>query len=132
MNATIPDRDAAFNTLYSDIHNRVFFNKLASAGYVPENMAQAQAYLDMGEQLLATSTMSIKQAADANDPVLLAKQALDNYLGVNSLTYQNHEEAERLSIQKTAAALAQNPEIYNAVLVLKAAEAAELDAQARR
>jgi hypothetical protein len=57
--STLPDPQTAYNNLFAGIHQRVFFQKCAAAGYQPNDQRQAQ------EEALA-----IKQAASewAGDP----------------------------------------------------------------
>lgn len=129
--ASLPDADTAYNTLFQNIDQRVFFHKLAAAGYVPRNEKEAQDLLDLRAQLaIAAESDAFKAAEAAGSPYAMAKAALDQYLGESGVIHPAHRiraQEEAIAIQKTARDLAQDPLIYNSVLVLKAAEAAGMN-----
>lgn len=129
--ANLPDVQTAENILLQGIAQRVFFNKLAAAGYTPRTAEQAQYLWHIGGQLTAAAEhQHVKQAEAEADPFYKAAQALDNYLAANGIDtgmgYDRVRAQEAdLSILKAAQDLAAQPEIYNSVLMLKAQEAAE-------
>lgn len=129
----LPDDTAAFDNLFARVHHPVFFEKLAAAGFVPQTEAQAQTLLEMGAQLDAVAASpQVKQAEAANDPIQLAKTALDSLLAANGFATEAVKQAGDVgaaAIRRVAQALAADPAIYNSVLTLKAAEAAEYQAQ---
>lgn len=126
----LPTDDQAFDHLYTNLSQRVFFNKLAAAGFAPTTPDEAAALLEMGAQLdVMAEHGGVKQAADGGDSAILqARAALDQYCGAARITpvWQKQAAAEEAaSRRRVAVELAQDPTFYNAVLVLKAAEAAE-------
>ncbi len=127
--ADLPDVNTAYNALFNQIDQRVYFSKLAQAGFSPRTEKEAEYLLRIGAQLEATSEHeTVKQAEEENNPYYKAAAALDRFLGQNGLNgadVQRRTYEQNLSITKTAEALAQDPMLYNSVLVLKAAEAAE-------
>lgn len=128
---TLPDPQTAFNTLFDRVHARAFFAKLASYGYQPESPAQAQHFLDLAGKLrIANQHEAATKAAAAVDPILEASNALSELLngyGINTKAASVNGDA---ALHNAAAQLAADPEIYNATLSLKAAEAAQLAADA--
>ena len=131
--AALPDPQTAFNNLMSGVHGRVFFGKLASYGIVPQSEKQAAAMLELGGKLrVASQHEQVKQAEDANDPILMANAALDRVMSQHGLDGQFKQAAandEAHAIRQAAANLAGDPTIYNSVLALKAAEAQMLQSQ---
>ncbi len=125
--AHVPDTDTAFNVLTHDVRGRAFFHKLASLGYVPQTEKQAEAYLMMAEDIRkATDHPTVKQAAEASDPVLSALGDLRTTLqrrGVMSKTANDEAFAAQAASQ-----FMQDPTYYNSVLALKFAEANEFAA----
>jgi len=129
----LPDPDTAYQNLFDGIHQRVFFNKMAAYGYVPQTPAQAQYMLEMAGTLRAVEQeAAVKQAADENDPYFLAKQHLNQVLGVHGLDggiKQAQAQNDAFAIKQAAYELANDPLLYNSVLSLKAAEAAAIQAE---
>lgn len=120
---SMPDPQTAFARLAGNVHNRLILEKVAAAtGIVPQNEKQAQDLLETAEMLFAAHQQgTIKTAAEAHDPIGAAKESLANVLGFNkTASAQPHGDL--------AAALMQNPEIYDSVVSLKAAEAMDLQA----
>ena len=124
---SMPDPETAFARLAGTVHNGLIFEKLAAAvGVVPQNEKQAQDYLEIAEMLFAKHQEgTIKLASEAYDPVANATGALENVLGFNKAASAYQPTGD------LAAALMQNPEIYDSVVSLKAAEAMELQAALR-
>ena len=129
----LPDPDTAYQNLFDGIHQRVFFNKMAAYGYVPQTPAQAQYMLEMAGKLRAVEQeAAVKQAQDMDDPYFLANQHLNQVLGIHGLDdgiKQAQAENEALAIKQAAAELANDPVFYNSVLSVKAAEAAQIEAE---
>lgn len=124
--ATLPDPQVAYNTLFDGIHQQVFFNKLASHGYSPQNEKEATEMLELAGKLRFVEDEEEKIASDESR-VSGASQALDNVLGIGGGQAKAQEEA--LAIKQAAAAIAEDPTFYNSVLSLKAAEAAAMAEQ---
>jgi hypothetical protein len=118
----LPSSDAAYQHLFDNVHAQVFFGKLASRGYTPQNEKQAQDLLTLAGRLRAVVT----EKAAADNPFASAVTALDAYLGETGMDGQlkvaKAQEAAQ-SIKEAAAQLANDPAIYNSVLALKAQEA---------
>ena len=125
---TLPEPQAAINTLFSNVSAEVFFGKLASAGIQPQNQKEASDLLDLAGRLrLVEQDPRAKQASAS--PYAQMVTELDSVLARNGLdgnikqaAVQEHE----IAVKQAAARLAQDPEIFNAVLSVKAAQAAAL------
>lgn len=129
MPSALPDRDTAYQTLFDGVHQRVFFHHLGQIRpeYMPTNEKRASALLQLAGKLrLADQEDLLKQADAAEDPVIAANAALDDVM--SQAGYGSVREAaaqdELMAIKQAAADLAQDPDLYNAVLALKA-DAAE-------
>jgi hypothetical protein len=101
----------------------VFYNTLASRGYPAQSEKQAQAYLEMSDMLEAAP--QTKQA-EADDPILAARNDLAAYLGQSQ---QKQAEAFDLGCQRLAAHYLQVPGVFDSALAIKAAQAQELQTQ---
>lgn len=138
--ATLPDATAAYNTLFENIHAKVFLNKCAAAGYVPRSREEAQYMLDTGGKLRTISEHAqVKQAAAEDNPFYRMSSGLDGVmaeLGLSGHQKQASVAEAEASYKSAADHLAQDPALYNAVLALKVDEAqhlkAEYDAQRAR
>ena len=121
--STLPDPTTAYNHLYESVHAEVFFRKCAAAGYVPDSQEEAVAMLQTAAQLRGLN----KQAAaptPKTSPILALKQAVDQAAGANS---PRAVAAQQDYVLKQAAdELLSDPNIYNSILVLKAAQAEEI------
>lgn len=120
----LPDHETAFATLFDNVHQQVFFHKLASYGIVPENAEQQAAMLEGAWRLRQLEEQeAYKQASDQNgDPFVAANEYLGSLLG----TPASDKQAEDEAINNMAAQLMQRPEFYNSVLALKAKQAADM------
>lgn len=133
---TLPDPQTAYDTLFSRVHAQVFFNKCASAGIVPQTQEQAQEMLNIAGKLrMVTQDAQVKAAAAVDDPFQQMSRSLDGVISEYGLAQPSHLEVER-GYKQAGDELANDPELYNAVLAMKAAEAAfiqeELAAQQKR
>lgn len=124
----LPEPQAAMDTLFQRVHSQVFFGKLAQAG-IPVNTEKDAA--DLLE--LAGKLRSIPQTKSAQAGIYAgASQALDHVMAANGLDgnlKQAQARDQHFALGNAAAQLAQDPEIYNAVLSLKAAEAQQIAQQ---
>lgn len=133
----LPDPQAAYDHLFQGVHQRVFFNKLASAGYSAESPEQAGYLLQLAGKLrLANQEQQVKAASAAHDPYAAALAHLDGVLGEAGFgsVKQAAEADEEWAIKSAAAELMDDPDMYNSVLALKQAQAdayAQQQAQAR-
>ena len=124
---TLPDAQTAYNNLFMGVHQRVFFQKCAAAGFQPRNQEEAQWMLETAGKLRAIeSAEPVKQAADQQNPYYAANQALDGFMAQMGLTQPQQAQEEATAIKQAAFQLAHDPTFYNSVLSLKAAEAAQI------
>jgi hypothetical protein len=116
---TLPTPDDAVGTLDA-IYADVFFSKMAEYGFQSQtqegmlSMLETAAYLDQLPEETATKRASIDPFTDANAKL---KQALasENLIDLSSET--------AVGIKQAAYALAQDPELYKAVISVKTAAA---------
>jgi hypothetical protein len=132
--STLPDPQTAYNNLFAGIHQRVFFQKCAAAGYQPNDQRQAQWMLETAGKLrtVAQAQGQQKQSVDENDPYYNANRALDGVLaqyGLDGGVRQQQAQEEALAIKQAASEWAGDPTFYNSVLALKSAEAAQIQAE---
>lgn len=122
----LPDPQAAYDHLFQNVHSRVFFQKLAAAGYTYETPQQAATILELAGQLrLANQEQAVKVAAASNDPYAAALSHLNGVLhdhGFNSVK-QAAANDEAWAVKSAAAQLMEDPDMYNSVLALKQAQA---------
>jgi hypothetical protein len=129
---TLPDAQTAYANLFAGVRQRVVFNKLAAAGYAPRSEAQAQYMMMLTDDLAAGEAAALqKSAADGTDPYYQALSALREKMAEAGLTggAAGHASEVEMAIKQAAHDLAQDPELYNSVLALRAQEAAQLQAQ---
>ena len=127
----LPDPETAYQNVFDGVHSQVFFNKLAAAGIEPETEKEAQDLLMLAGRL-RTVEAAEKQAGDGEGRFGGALTALDSVLGETGMDGQIKQAAaqeEAIAIKQTAAAVMQDPTIYNSVLSLKAHEAAAIAEQ---
>jgi hypothetical protein len=112
----------------SGVDQRAFFHKLAQLGHVPEDREEADALYTFGLKLAALDpTVNEPNPFTAAQPQpRRGKYAsivadFDKVLGTES----HEKHAEQDSIYDAAYALAQDPAIYGAALLLKQAQAAQ-------
>lgn len=122
----LPDPQTAYDHLFQGVHQNVFFNKLAAAGYGYETPEQATHLLNLAGHLRRVQDEErVKSAGDAPDPYAAALAHLEGaataagFSGVKTAAAQERDWA----IKQAAADLMQYPELYNSVLALKAADA---------
>jgi hypothetical protein len=125
--ATLPTPEAGFNHLMENIHGEVFFNKLAAAGFAPQNEAQMRSQIELAGKLRhLNNSPQVKQAEAAQDPYAKANSSLDRVMahrGLDGGVKQAEAQQDELAIGQAAAHLMQDPGLYNSVLAVKAAEA---------
>ncbi len=122
----LPAVDAAADNLFQGVYGRVFFHKLAQAGFVPRTEAQAQYMLKVAQTVReAEEAEAIKTASDSNDPYAAAYHHLEQAVAQRGLKLPGRMDAasREYSFKQAAAALASDPDIYDSVLAVKAAEA---------
>lgn len=123
----LPEPKVAYQNLFDGIHARVFFQKMASHGYVPQSRQQAQYMLDVAGKLRAVEqSPATKIAAEQNDPFAAMSRHLDEVLGLQPHVKAAAAQEEEIAIRQAARGIMQDPMFYNSVLSLKAAEAAQL------
>jgi len=124
----IPQPDAAYDTLYRQLHAPAFFQKLASYGIEPTTEKEATELLTLAGRLKLVDQSGGSQGAGgsrfskaASDlDTLLSQRGLDG--GIKSAEAQERNASRR----KTAEQIAGDADIYNSVLSLKAAQAQQL------
>jgi hypothetical protein len=119
----IPDPRTAYNTLFNEVHARVFFQKCAAYGFAPTTEPEAQVMLETAAKLRAYEERT-KTASAPRGGAFAADAMLDRVLaqeGYNDLTKQAAVATDEL--MSFAAEAARDPQLYNAVLSIKAAEA---------
>lgn len=128
----LPDPKTAYDHLFSNIHARAFYSRLAQHGLAPANEKQAQEYLELAGKLRAIEADPRVKAAEAqNDPIAEVNRALDGAMerhGLGSVKAAKAQEAD-VARRNVAVKLAADAGIYNSVLSLKAAEASQIAAQ---
>ena len=121
----LPEPQAAYDTIIENVHKRAFFHKMAQLGHVAETVEEANSLISLGFKVAEMTAGQAdpfqpqpeKQAGSANR-FAMADEALDKMAGVAP---QPTNEASQAALS-----FAQDPEVYRATLVLKAAEAQAL------
>lgn len=120
----LPDPTTAFNTLATKVANSVFFHKCAAAALVPRTEEEAQAMLSCSYKLAALAeNASVKAAAATSNPFLSLDKAADGLMDRFGLSQQKAAAAHANECREVSRHFAADPEIYNSVLSLKAADA---------
>lgn len=122
--ATLPDPADAYNQLFDGVHAQVFLGKLASYGIQPSTEKEAADLFTLAGRLRHVDGPE-KQAADQSR-FGGAVSALDSVLGDTPEGRQQSAANGQRAIKQAAAELMRDPSVYNAVLSLKAHEAAVL------
>lgn len=127
--ATLPEPQTAYNNLFLGIHQRVFFQKCAAAGYPVRSEQDAEWMLKTAGQLRQLEQAGELQKAghDEHNPYFQANQALNQVMQRFGLAQPAQEET--LAIKQAAQEFAADPTFYNSVLALKAAEANQIQAE---
>lgn len=127
----LPDAETAFATLFDNVHQQVFFHKLAEVyGIVPQNPAQHAAILEGALRLREIEqSQAYKAAQDEDDPFVAANRHLAQLVGDD--VYQKTAQ-EQDAIGNMAQHLMRDPDLYASVLALKVKQAADLAEQYRR
>lgn len=124
-NQALPNPDDAYSHLFQNIHAQVFLGKLASEyGIQPATEKEATDLFEIAAQLRGHDN-PVKQAADQSrfgD----AASALNSVLQSTPEGQQKLAYTQDYAVKQAAAALMQDPAVYNSVLSLKAEEAAQL------
>jgi hypothetical protein len=114
----------AYDQLFNNVHAQVFLGKLASYGIQPTTEKEAADLFALAGQLRHVDGPE-KQAA-AQSRFGGAVSALDSVLDSTPMAQRQASAIGANAIKQAAAELAQDPSVYNAVLSLKAHEAAIL------
>lgn len=118
----LPDPRQAYQNLFAGVHERVFFNKCAAAGFAPRSQEEAQYMLDTAGKLRYLSQQEpIKQAAAQDNPYYQMSSHLDAMMAQYGLGGGRPQESES-AIKAAADQLAADPVLYNSVLSLAAYE----------
>lgn len=124
--AALPTPTDAYKTLFNDVAAKVFFHKVAATiGVTPRTDAEAQAMLDTSEKLkFAEAQAATKQASAAENPILRMHAGVNAVLAEHGFPVSQPETAA--AYKQAAADLAEDPAIFNAVLSLRAHQAAQV------
>lgn len=123
---TLPDPKQAYDTIFTRVHANVFFHKLAAAGFQPRSQAEAEYMLDTAAKLRTIQeSTQVKQAATQENPYYQLNQSLDTVMNQYGFAGRPRYQEAEIGYKQAADTLMQDPEIYDAVLALKAAEYAE-------
>ena len=115
----LPDIDTAASILFDRARGAAFFNKLASLGYSPNSEDEAIEYLKLAARAREIEPQ-LKKAGAEGSLVKRANAALDSVMGTSPREGQDHHK----EVMKVASAMVeQDPDLFNAVLTLKSAEA---------
>lgn len=120
----LPNPADAYNQLFNDVHAQVFLGKLASYGIQPTTEKEAADLFALAGQLRHVDGPEKQAATQSRFGGAVA--ALDSVLGQSPAGRQQQAVASGQAIKQAAAELMQDPGVYNAVLSLKAHEAAIL------
>jgi hypothetical protein len=113
----LPNPNDAYNYLFSNVHAEVFMNKLAGYGIVPSTEAEVSDLFALAGQLRHIDSPE-KQAAE-HSRFGYAVAGLNDALN-------STPEAQDYAVKQATYDLANDPNIYNSILALKAHEAAVL------
>ncbi len=125
MSAQLPDPQTAYQTIFDGVHQRAFFHRLGQLRpeYAPQNEKQAADLLRLAGNLrLVTQEETMKTASASVDPFAAANMALESVLGQAGYGSMQ-QNAQAALVQQAAFDLAQDGDIYNSVIALKAHEA---------
>jgi len=120
----LPNPADAYNQLFNDVHAQVFLGKLASYGIQPTTEKEAADLFALAGQLRHVDGPE-KQAA-SQSRFGGAVSALNSVLGQSPAGQQQQAAVYGQAIKQAASELMQDASVYNAVLALKAHEAAIL------
>lgn len=121
---TLPSPEDAYTQLFDGVHSQVFFGKLASHGIQPTTEKEAQDLFNLAGRLRHVD--GPEKQAETQSRFGGAISALDSVLGNTPEGRQRIAANGRQAVKQAAAELMQDPGVYNAVLSLKAQEAALL------
>ena len=119
----------AVGIVLSKIHQNAFLHKMAQLGHVAETQEDVDELMQLGfkvAQLAPEYLQNLNKPAQAK-PTTKSKYAsvnvaMDQFLGLRP-------QSEADEIKEAAMQMAQDPEIYQAACVIKAAEAAQAQAE---
>lgn len=126
----MPSYDEAYNTVYQKIHAHSMLTKLAAMGFEIATEQDANDYLRLAGNIRdLIASQQVKQANARVSRVANLNSMLEGATGQQSFSYDEgiRKQAEDNYAAKTAAEMAQNPEIYNSLLTLLQAQAEKLN-----
>lgn len=122
-NNNLPDPQQAYDTIFQGVHAKVFFHKLAAAGFQPRSEGEAAYMLETAAKLRAIQeSAQVKQAAEQENPYFQLSKSLDTVMDQYGFSGRPRYQEAEISYKQAADSLMRDPAIYNAVLSLKAAE----------
>lgn len=121
---TLPNPEDAYKQLFENVHSQVFFGKLASYGIQPTTEKETQDLFELAGRLRHVD--GPEKRASTQSRFGGAVTALDSVLGNTPEGRQRTVANSKQAVKQAAAELMQDPSVYNAVLALKAQEAAVL------
>lgn len=118
--------DEALQTVIAEAHGRAFLGRLAELGHVPQNEKEAQALVDLGFKLAAIAAdPRVKAAAETQasaGPYETAMRLLDQYVDGQTKQAATPETLDD-TCWAIANELAQDPRVFTAATLVKAAQA---------
>jgi len=126
---SLPSPEQATDILFGQIYRPAFLGRLESRGYSPRNEKEASDMLELAAKLqIAKEHEAEKVAADTGNFYAEANNALGYVLGVQVMPEQVKEAAaqdQMQSLNKIAADVMQDPDIFNSVLTQMSCEAGQ-------
>lgn len=110
--------------LFQNVWANAFFDKLAEYGIVPQSQADEEEMLKLAGELSMIEQHPTVKAAAAPSLISQARNDLHRLMASQGIDIGGLMQTDEKSAWHKAAAIAGNPDIYNAALSLKLAEAA--------
>lgn len=129
----LPSLDQAQQVIFDRVDREAFLAKVAQVApaFLPRTEEDFQHMRAMGDELQQAAVLEEQTKTASISPFAAARQALEQTLAEEGLdagikTASAHQNATRL--RSIGAALLQDPEIYDAALAIKIAQAQALEA----
>lgn len=128
----LPELGQAQSVILDRVHKRAFLEKVASVApaFLPSTEEDFEHALAIGDELQAAAAYEVQKTASVS-PFAAARAALEQTLAEEGMDgniklANAHQNTDRL--RQIGAALLQDPEIYDAALAIKIAQAQALEA----
>jgi len=110
----LPNPRDAYNHVFSEIHATTFFNKLASAGISPSTDQEVEDLLKLAGTLRPYAAQAAEKTASASR----FGGALNDLSQLTGATQATNQLQSQMAIKQAAAAVLQDPAIYQSMLSL--------------